>query len=103
MLLPTVKIKKIQSTKSVSSQSLEDLQLLNIPGYNSVNTAGDCWFDEEEAYRAIDFIETYIVHVKGEKAGEAFILEKWERAIIANIFGWKRPDGTRRYREVFLL
>jgi phage terminase large subunit-like protein len=34
-------------------------------------------------------------------AGEPYVLEPHEAAIVANIMGWKRPDGTRRYREVF--
>ena len=28
-----------------------------------------------------------------------FALEPWQEAIMLNLFGWKRPDGTRRYRE----
>ena len=84
--------------RSSSSASPVDL----IPGYDPAATAGDCWFDEKAAGNAILFIETALKHVKGEKAGQPFILEPWQRAIIAALFGWKRQDGTRRYREAFI-
>ena len=70
-----------------------------IPGYDPVATAGDCVFDVEAALRAIGFVEECCTHVKGEKAGTLLLLEDWQKAIFANLCGWKRPDGTRRYRE----
>ena len=74
-----------------------------IPGYDPVATAGDCVFDERAAQLALDFFPIYLRHVKGELAGKPFALGLWEQAILANLFGWMRPDGTRRYRKVFLL
>lgn len=76
--------------------------LSKVPGYDPVATAGDCTFDEATAQRALDFFPQCLTHVKGEKALAPFVLEPWQQAIIANMFGWKRPDGTRRYREVFI-
>jgi len=77
-----------------------------IPGYDPFATAGDCRFDAEAAQNAIDFFmhpeDGCLRHVKGALAGTLLRLEPWQQAIIANIFGWKRPDGTRRYREVFI-
>jgi len=72
-----------------------------IPGYDPVATAGDCVFDTAAAQRALDFFPECLTHVKGELARdrEPFLLEPWQQAIIANLFGWKRPDGTRRYRK----
>lgn len=72
-----------------------------IPGYDSSATAGDCTFDPDPAKDALEFFPKYLRHVKGEKGGEPFALEPWLQAVTANIFGWKRPDGMRRYREVF--
>lgn len=50
----------------------------------------------------IEFFEGCLVHVKGPKGGEPLVLERWQKAILQNIFGWKRADGTRRYREAFI-
>lgn len=76
--------------------------LLLVPGYDAIATAGRCYFDADCADNAIGFIETCLTHVKGELGGKPFLLEQWEKAIIGNLFGWKRPDGTRRYREALL-
>ena len=59
-------------------------------------------FDKDEAARAVEFIETYCRHVKGEWAGDLFILERWEKEFVRNLFGWRRADGTRRYRRAYL-
>lgn len=61
------------------------------------------WFDSVAADRADQFFERYLKHVKGEFAGKPFRLEPWERdRIIRPMFGWKRRDGTRRYRVVWV-
>lgn len=76
--------------------------LRQIPGYDPYATAGGCRFDDQAARRALDFFPRFLTHVKGALARQPFILEPWQQAIIANLFGWKRPDGTRRYREAFV-
>ncbi len=64
---------------------------------------GRYWFDEEAADRACDFFPTYLRHVKGEFAGKPFGLLPWQRDLIVRpLFGWKREDGTRRFRKAFL-
>lgn len=76
-----------------------------IPGYNSILTAEDCIFDPQAAQDAMDFFQHpedgFLRHVKGEMGGKPFKLGKWQQSIIANIFGWKRPNGSRRFRKVF--
>lgn len=73
-----------------------------IPGYDPCVLAGDCDFDEKAAQKAIDFFPKRLKHVKGPMAGKPFVLEPLEQAIVACIFGWKRPDGLRRYRTIWL-
>ncbi len=80
---------------------LEQL-ILTLPGYDPRVQAGDCTFDAAAAQLRIDFVEQRLVHIEGEWAGRSFELRAWQRALIANIFGWKRPDGFRRFREVFI-
>lgn len=41
-------------------------------------------------------------HSKGEWAGKPFDLELWQAFIDAMLFGWKRADGTRRFREAYI-
>lgn len=73
-----------------------------IPGYDPFATAGDCRLDEKAAQDAIDFFPECLRHVEGEMQGQPFHLQPWQRAIVGNLFGWRRPDGSRRYRECFL-
>lgn len=73
-----------------------------IPGYEPFAQAGDCQFDQQAAADAIDFVQECCTHVKGELAGKPLLLEDWQKAIFANLWGWKRPDGTRRYREALV-
>lgn len=59
------------------------------------------WYDAEAAERVITFIESFCTHVKGHQG--AFLLEPWQKDdIIRPLFGWKRADGTRKYRTCYI-
>lgn len=60
------------------------------------------WWDEEAADRVVQFIEGYCRHHKGEWAGQPFLLEEWQRGIVRAVFGWRRPDGSRRFRTAYI-
>lgn len=57
------------------------------------------WFDEDAAERACRFFPEMLRHHKGEWAGKPFVLADWQEFSIREVFGWKRPDGTRRFRS----
>lgn len=60
-------------------------------------------FSEEHAWRVVEFFSTFLRHAKGQWAGKPFDLLPWQRdEVIAPIFGWIRPDGTRRFRRAFV-
>ncbi len=60
-------------------------------------------FDERAAKVAVNFFEKLLVHSKGEWAGLPFKLQDWQRDdVIRPLFGWKRADGTRRYRTAYI-
>ncbi len=62
------------------------------------------YFDRLSADRAVKFFSNFLVHVKGEWAGQPFHLVKFQQAkIIRPLFGWKRrADGMRKYRKVYV-
>ncbi len=73
-----------------------------IPGYDPFATAGDCVLVDREAELAMTFFPDCLSHIEGKLCGEPFKLEDWQKAIVGNLFGWMRPDGTRRYREAMI-
>lgn len=74
-----------------------------LPGYDPFNTEKEgLWFDVKAAANAIAFFHEYLLHIKGEWAGKPIWLEPWQQAFLGNLFGWKREDGTRRYRRWLL-
>lgn len=58
-------------------------------------------FSEKAATVAVKFY-SLLTHNKGKWAGQPLTLEPWQQFIIASLFGWKRADGTRRFRESYL-
>ena len=61
------------------------------------------WFDERAADAVVRFVETALKLTDGQWAGQPFKLAPWqEHDIIRPAFGWKRKDGTRRYRRVIV-
>jgi phage terminase large subunit-like protein len=57
-------------------------------------------FDQTEAKKAIAFF-SLLKHSKGEWAGQVITLEPWQQFILWVLFGWKREDGTRRFRTAY--
>lgn len=74
----------------------------DIAGFDPVATAGDCHYDAEAAEKAVEFFYDCLTFVKGLKAAEPFHLEPWQADIVRTVIGWKRPDGSRRFRQVFI-
>ena len=60
------------------------------------------YFDERAASVAERFFERLLHHSRGEWAGQTFALQPWQRDITRALFGWKRADGTRRYRTAYI-
>lgn len=59
------------------------------------------YFDEEAAWEVIVFC-SFCYHWKGEFAGDQFDPEPWQLFFLWVLFGWKREDGTRRFRTAYL-
>ncbi|TVT39625.1 terminase large subunit [Hymenobacter setariae] len=59
------------------------------------------FFNEKVAAAAVRFY-SFLTHNKGRWAGKPLTLEPWQQFIIASLFGWKRADGTRRFRESYV-
>jgi phage terminase large subunit-like protein len=61
-------------------------------------------YDEAKANRAIEFIERFCKHSKGEWAGQSVTLELFQKAFISALFGFvDAQTGLRKYRETLFL
>jgi phage terminase large subunit-like protein len=60
------------------------------------------FFDESQGDYLCNFFETFIQIPDGRFAGDKCKLLDWQRDFLMRLNGWRRPDGTRRYRKCFL-
>ena len=58
-----------------------------------------CWFDQAAADHVVTFFHQYLRHFKGRWAGQPFLLLPWQEDALRRLFGWKRANGSRRYRR----
>ena len=62
------------------------------------------YFDQKEADKAVNWIETHTFHTEGPLAPGPFLLEPWEKAFVSAIFGiYDTETKKRQYREVLLV
>jgi phage terminase large subunit-like protein len=57
------------------------------------------WFDPEAGDYVIEFCETYCIP---SAMSEPMTLMPWQQAFIYILYGWKRADGSRRFRRAYL-
>ncbi|PGK73639.1 terminase large subunit [Bacillus thuringiensis] len=68
------------------------------------NNDSEYEYDSNRANHVIEFIENYCKHSKAKWAGKPIDLELWQQAFLAATFGFvHKIDGTRKYREAFLV
>lgn len=80
-------------TKAACQRHLDDLA--------RAESGWEYHFDAAEANKWCKFAEK-LPHVKGRWGSKTIRLEDWQCFFICCIFGWRREDGTRRYRTAYL-
>ncbi|PEP95271.1 terminase large subunit, partial [Bacillus toyonensis] len=61
-------------------------------------------YDPKRANHAMEFIENFCKHSKGKMGGKPFLLELWQKAMTASLFGFvHKIEGVRKYREFILI
>lgn len=62
-----------------------------------------CEFHLPSAEKVRKFFRQFVRHSKGEWAGKPFEFLDWQWTdVIGPLFGWLRPDGTRRFRRAYI-
>lgn len=60
------------------------------------------YFDQAAADYAFRFFEGMLKLSEGQFEGKSFELHPSQAFIVGSLFGWKRADGTRRFRRAFI-
>lgn len=60
------------------------------------------YFDVEAADRVFDFFEKVLKLSEGQFEGLPFQLQPSQAFIVGSLFGWKKADGTRRFRRAYI-
>lgn len=80
--------------------------ILAVERYKKWKKRKDIWFDIDRANEMLDFVQSFIRHVKGPLAGQLMELELWEMFVFANMYGWyhKNEKGktVRVIRESYV-
>lgn len=64
---------------------------------------GQYHYSPARAKHVIEFFENYCRHSKGKYGGQKVVLELWEKAMLASIFGFVDQQGLRKYRRAILI
>lgn len=64
---------------------------------------GEYFYSVHRGNHVIEFFENYCHHSKGKFGGKRVVLELWEKAMLAAIFGFVDINGLRKYREAILI
>ena len=71
--------------------------------YDLTDKTSEFFYSSARANHIIEFAENYCRHSKGKFGGKPVVLELWEKALLATIFGFIDLDGNRKYREAILI
>lgn len=79
--------------RNICARHLEDLQVGHLRGFH---------FDAQQAQHVIDFFPAVLRLNGGQFEGIPFHLHEAQQFIVGSLFGWKRDDGTRRFRIAYI-
>lgn len=95
-------IKKFANGDVGTPEGIIPARLMRTPADQQAVEEG-CYYCQKTAHRVVRFFNEFLCHSKGEWAGKAFTLLDWQEwDVIRPLFGWKRPDGTRRFRRAYI-
>lgn len=92
-----IQSRQVIVSKKVYQQYEEIVRWINDGGYKE-------WFySNERANHVIEFAENFCHHSKGKQAGKKVVLELWEKALLASVYGFIDIEGNRKCQRVVLI
>lgn len=92
---------KIESGEEVVSDKIR--RTYKKIAYDLTDSSSEYSYSPKRANHVMEFIENYCKHSQGKMGGKPVLLELWEKAMLATIFGFIDIDGNRKYREAMLI
>ncbi|MBS1372070.1 MAG: terminase large subunit [Lentisphaeria bacterium] len=74
----------------------------SLAGFDFWADTGESQFFPALAEWAVDFFPRELTFTTGRWAGQPFELQEWQQQLVGHLFGWLRPDGTRRFRRALV-
>jgi len=71
--------------------------------HDLTDNTSEWFYSPARANHVIEFGENYCRHSKGKWGGQPVVLELWEKALLATIFGFINIEGNRKYNEALLV
>ncbi|GAG35354.1 unnamed protein product, partial [marine sediment metagenome] len=98
------KILSSKLTIASCQRQLDDLKRQRDPGFDYIfnpEITDKNGVKYRPAERICSFVQL-LVHVKGEKAGQQFLIEDWQCFFLTVVFGWVHKDTFyRRFKELY--
>lgn len=92
---------KIESGKEVVSEKVRKTYQKVVA--DLTDNTSEYYYSPKRANHVIEFGENYCKHSKGKEGGKPVVLELWEKAHLATVFGFIDITGCRKYRESLLI
>lgn len=93
---------QIQDEKVVVSDKVRRVYKKLVADLNDKESEWE--YNPKRANHVIEFIENFCKHSKGKLGGQPFLLELWQKAMVAALFGFvHKIDQTRKYRELLFI
>lgn len=89
--------KEVLVSKKVYQQYEEIVRWIKENGYK------EWYYSPERANHIIEFAENFCCHSKGKLAGKKVVLELWEKAYLASVYGFIDIEGYRKHQRVVLI
>ena len=91
---------KIQSGEEIVSDKVRRTYKKVV---HDIEHPDEYFYSNKRANHVLEFFENYCHHSKGRSGGQKVILELWEKAMLATVFGFIDINGIRKYREALLI
>ena len=104
MISPIVEYwRRIESGEEKTSHTVAVIYKYQANRILHPDAGAEFFYSERRANHAITFIERYCRHSKGSAGGKPFLLELFQKAFVACIFGFIDDSGLRQYQEVLMI